>query len=289
MFKEILYTTAIDENGKITHIDDARKGSSYYCPICKNEFILRKSGKSGKGSKRPHFAHNQLTRNCTPEGVMHYSFKRLLINILVKHQTEDKALVVNWCCSICNSIYSGNLLEKVTSIKEEYALKECKPDIALLDEKGSVVAVIEIVVTHKPEEDVLQYYKENQIILIQIDLSSEEDLKMIEEKVANPNVVEFCLNSKCTNYGNNKIKRKLIIGVKRCSGCLGLLKASIIETSYVFGIQRSTDFNEDEIRMAESKGVRFEMRNNKTTNQKYPAIICLNCKRMRSRYRSPRL
>ena len=74
MVKEILYTTALDENGNLIRINDAEKGGTYYCPNCKSEFILRKSGKTGKGSRRPHFAHNNLTTNCTGESNLHFSF-----------------------------------------------------------------------------------------------------------------------------------------------------------------------------------------------------------------------
>jgi len=96
MDKEILYTTALDDN-----IDNAEKGKVYYCPHCKTEFIRRKSGKPGKGSKRPHFAHNLLTTNCTPEGVLHYSFKIFLISLLEEYLKENKALVLNWYCHSC--------------------------------------------------------------------------------------------------------------------------------------------------------------------------------------------
>ena len=34
MVKEILYTTAIDKKGNLIHIDNAEKGSNYYCPMC---------------------------------------------------------------------------------------------------------------------------------------------------------------------------------------------------------------------------------------------------------------
>lgn len=56
----------------------------------------------------------------------------------------------------------------------------CRPDIALLDVEGSVIAAIEIVVTHEPEEDVLRYYERNGITLKQINLFSEEDLKKLD-------------------------------------------------------------------------------------------------------------
>ena len=206
MTKEILYTSALDENGNTIYINDAEKGRTYYCPICKGKFILRKSGKTGKGSRRPHFAHNNLTTNCTPEGVLHYSFKKLLIDLLERYRSESKPLIVNWKCNTCSVDYSKsklktNLLAKTATIKEEYNLKVCQPDIALLDPEGEVVAAIEIVVTHEPEENVLRYYERKGITLIQINLFSEDDLYKVEEKITNPDVVNFCLNPKCPIIG----------------------------------------------------------------------------------------
>jgi hypothetical protein len=281
MVKEILYTTALDKNGNLIHIDNAKKGISYYCPLCNNDLILRKSGKTGKGSKRPHFAHNELTTNCTPEGVLHYSFKKMLIDLFEKYRSDNKTLVMNWICNYCYVKHSGNLLENVASIKEEYNLKVCQPDIALLDKEENVIAVIEIVVSHKPEEQVLEFYTMNNIILIQINLSSEEDLYDIEKKIVDPDIVNFCLNQQCSNYKNNKITREIMVFPEICQGCLRLKITSYIKVNHVFGIHNSIDFNENEIKTAESRGVNFEMRIDKKTNKKYHATICLNCKKIR--------
>ena len=101
----------------------------------------------------------------------------MLIKLFEDSILENKQLIINWTCNYCNKIYSENLLTKVVFIREEFTLAECRPDIALLDKEENVFAVIEIVVSHKPEEHVIQYYKDNKIILIQINLLSEDDLK----------------------------------------------------------------------------------------------------------------
>ncbi len=287
MVKEILYTTAVDKNGNFIHIDNAEKGINYYCPVCKKEFILRKSGKTGKGSKRPHFAHNELTPNCTPEGVLHYSFKKMLINLLEKYQAENKQLILNWNCDSCDYKNSGNLLEIVTFIKEEYTLEVCRPDIALLDDEENAFAVIEIVVTHKPEESVLQYYKENKIVLIQINLSPEDDLR-VEEKITNPDIVGFCLSPTCQNCDKYKINRKIHVHPVQCGRCLNPIEKYYIEIDSVFGKQVSSNFTENEINLLRSKLKNIEIKINQTTKEKYPAFICLNCKRIRSKYRQVR-
>ncbi len=285
MVNEILYSTAVDKNGNLIHIDNAEKGINYYCPMCKKEFILRKSGKTGKGSKRPHFAHNELTPNCTPAGVLHYSFKKMLVDLLEKYKAENKPFLLNWNCDSCDYKNSGNLLEKVAFIKEEYTLEACRPDIALLDKEENIFAVIEIVVTHKPEESVLQYYKENKIVLIQINLSSEENLNKVEEKITNPDIVDFCLSPKCQNCDKYRINRKIYVHHDHCARCLRPIEKYHIEIDSVFGKQVSSDFTENEINLVKSKWKNIEIKINKTTKGIYPAFICLNCKRIRSKYR----
>ena len=288
MIKEILYTTAIDKNGNLIQIDTAKKGMDYYCPLCKKEFILRKSGKTGKGSKRPHFAHNELTTNCTPESVLHYSFKKLLINLLEENRAENKRLNLNWNCNSCNYQNSGNLLDKVTFIKEEYNLGQCRPDIALLDDEENTIAVIEIVVKHKPEESVLQFYRDRKITLIQIDLSSEEDLERIEEKITNPNIVDFCLSPTCQNNNRYEISRKIIYPIVQCNQCFSRKEEYLIEIESIFGKQHSYNFTESEISFIKSKRKNIIIKNNKATNEKYPIADCVYCKRSRSRSRSSR-
>lgn len=286
MTKEILYTSALDERGNLILINDAEKGSTYFCPECKGKFILRKSGKTSKGSRRPHFAHNNLTTNCTPEGVLHSSFKKLLIDLLEKYRSEGKTLLVNWKCNSCSLNYSKfNLLSKTATIKEEYNLKVCQPDIALLDPESEVKAAIEIVVTHEPEENVLRYYERNGITLIQINLFSEEDLNKIEEKITNPDVVNLCLNPNCQNFRNHATERKLIVADKICKRCHHPMRTFHVEANSVFGAIRTANITANEIRLAQSEGVRFKTRKDKTTKRKHHMISCMKCEIIDERIR----
>jgi len=175
-------------------------------------------------------------------------------------------------------------LENASSIREEYTLGECRPDISLLNERDEVVAVIEIVVSHPPEANAVQYYLENHIALVRIDLASEEDLANLEHRIANPNAVELCLDSKCPMYTIGKARRGLLVKSKTCPTCLMPMSAGLVRTSHAFGVRDSYDFNEEEVKVAESKGVKLERRFNQTSNEAYHAVVCMNCKIMRSRH-----
>ena len=284
MNKEILYTTALDGGGDLVNVNNAEKGRDYYCPSCKGELILRKSGNTGKGSKRPHFAHNELTQNCTAESALHYSFKKNLTDLLNSSLTEKKELIINWNCTTCSEQNEARLLAKVTSVREEYNLKVCQPDIALLDTDENVIAVIEIVVTHSPEEKVLQFYKDSGIILIQIDLSSDEDLKNIEKIVSNPDIVDYCLSPTCLDHKRYSISRRIFSYPDKCGKCLSPIERYAIEVNSTFGISRTLAFTDDEINFLKSKRRNIKDLPDPLTNGKYLISDCINCKRTRLRY-----
>jgi len=46
----------------------------------------------------------------------------------------------------------------------------------LLDEQDCTVAVVDVIVTHAPEQTVLDYYKNNHIAVVSYKLQSDEDV-----------------------------------------------------------------------------------------------------------------
>lgn len=283
MSNEILYTTALNESDDLIHVNKAVKDRDYYCPFCKGDLILKKSGKKGKGSKRPHFAHKNVTKNCTPESLLHYAFKKNLTNLLNSHLSEKKELIINWNCVACTGQNQANLLTKVTSAREEYNLSVCQPDIALLDSDDNVIAVIEIVVTHSPEEEAVQYYQENEIILVQINLSSDEDLSRIEEKINYPDIIDYCLSPRCLHAERYAIKRVVFAYIDKCNRCFAQRHRFKIEANCAFGIWQTLDFIDDEIELVKSKVKDVKVVTDKRTKETYPIGKCMSCRRLRSR------
>ena len=278
MAKEIRYTTAVDTDGNLIHVNDAEKGTEYFCPECKEKLILKKSGKSGPGSRRPHFTHYELTHNCTPEGVLHISFKRMLVEHLEKCITEYIKIPITWTCETCAHKNTGNLLEKVASVREEYQLGVCRPDIALLDKNGQIIAVIEIVVTHQPEENALQYYQDNRIALIQINLTSEEELLRIPARIQKPDLVDYCMNSRCTNNSRYNIQRYVANQPILCARCLVTrIERYFVKLDGIFGAGESRDFTDSEIDFVKSKRTNIQVTTDPKTKEKYPRFNCPVC------------
>lgn len=277
MKKKILYTVALDNFGNLIKAKVAEKGNEFTCPKCKNELILKKSGKTGKGSKRPHFAHHVLTPNCTPETALHFIFKNLLAERIQNHIEKEIDLSIEWVCEYCYETHTGNLLRKAKSVKVEYYMKECQPDIALLDKNDIVYAVIEVVVTHKPEEKVLNFYTKENIILIQINLTSDEDLENLENRISKPDIVNFCYNLKCENCKQYQQKTKMIIIDGDCWSCDSPLKVAIVERGGDQGTSGAMTFSNEEIELARSKGVLLKEHYSATMKEKYLASTCSSC------------
>jgi len=269
--KEILYVAAFDKNSVLVKAKDAEKTEDYSCPECKGKLTLKKSGKTGKGCKRPHFAHRAEFPNCTPEGVLHKSFKLLLLQHIKKHIADKSPINIEWECIYCHEKHTGNLIQYVANAQDEYQMEKCRADIALLGQEGKPIAVVEIVVTHKPEEATLLYYKENKIILIQIELDSEEDLYNIGAKLNKPTSIDYCFNPKCPNIGEYIYNRRAITFNKQCN--FHIMRTCIAEINHYFGSLNSTDFTDEEIELAKKNNVKFEGR----------TIICPRCKSLRDR------
>jgi len=270
--KSILYTVAKCGNGELVKAAQAEKGNAFFCPICNTQLLLRKSGNTGKNSKRPHFAHKTLTANCTPETALHFSFKMLLARRLQQLIDENLPLRFSWLCKYCGGQHEGNLLKKIKSLKVEHDLASCRPDIALLDKEEKVFAVIEVVVTHKPEEKVLEFYQSSNIIVIQLDLSSDNDLDELERKISKPDLVSICFNPKCDKCGNFKHITILTIVDGPCWKCSSTMKVAGIEKAgHALG---PAEFSQDEIEIARSKGVNIKKQYSKTINEEYLANTC---------------
>jgi len=283
--KEILYTTALDKDNNLVRIENANKGDHYFCPLCKKELIYRNSGKTGKGSRRPHFAHNELSTNCTGEGVLHYSFKHFLVDYLKNEILSKNILIMSWFCISEKHKNKLNLLERVSFVKLEYNLNECRPDIALFDCDDNLVAVIEVIVRHFPDENAVKYYEDNNIIQINIILSSEDDLNNVENKIKNPDFVNFCIYTKCTNYKTAITKRKLYMYQGFCSSLYHhQLKKCFVEIYGIFGKQRTLSLTEEEIKISKENGVDIIEVNSQGSNEKIVEFPCRRCAFERNKY-----
>lgn len=270
MSSKILYSTARTHNGQLIQAIDAEKGQPYECLICNQILVLRKGQR-----KRPHFAHKVLSANCSPETALHHSFKTLLCEKIQEHLDRQSSLKIEWDCSYCHRKHEGNLLKKAIEVRLEYEIGDCQPDIALLDPSSKVVAVIEVVVTHSPEEKTLNYYTKNQIAVVRYKLRTDEDLQRLDNSVLEPDQVSLCVNPKCPDCKQYMSIKRLLIMDAPCWKCLAPMTIAALRGDA--GYIDLNGFSESEIQIATKKGVYLATNYSRTVKETYISNTCPRC------------
>lgn len=263
--RDILYSVAYCDNELVT-ASHAIREKLHTCPVCSGEMILNRGQK-----KRPHFSHKALSQNCTPESALHYGFKMLLAAKLKDCIATQRPLEIQWGCRYCLERHTGNLVKKASRVEVEYNLGECQPDIALLDSDDKVIAVVEVVVTHAPEEKVLEYYEKNKIGAVVFQLKSDADLDLISEQMR-PDEVYSCLNPRCPRCSERTNKRELVVIDSQCGRC----KRAMSVAAFMGGSLCGTFFPSD-VKMAESKGVQIGYWKKEHSTWLAPTSACKHC------------
>lgn len=194
---------ALNSSGKLVYIEDAIKDAKYYCPECKEELLL-KIGHIPVGEKYhrcDHFAHKGGANNHCSETFLHKQIKQSLQAYIATRIKDEKRVLFEWTCKKCGETHKGNLLHLATSVAEELHLGVCRPDIVLLNDDNEPIVAIEVVVTHAPEDGVMQYYAEKGIVCVQLKIKSYDDLNTIKEKLSKPDDVNVCYNPTCKQCG----------------------------------------------------------------------------------------
>lgn len=278
--KQILYATAKNNSGDIVLANNAQKGPSYFCIVCGGELILRKSE---KGKRRPHYAHKNLTVNCTPESALHQGFKSLLYERLKSALADKKQEAdLEWKCDFCSEVHNINLLDGAVEVRMESSLEGCRPDIVIFSENGKPLKAIEVVVTHFPEPEVENYLKNNGISLVRFDLKDEESLKLLQDQILKASSVSYCPNPKCEKCGLYKKKIKLRIAFTECYNCSTKIKKALatVGSSY-YG---PDNFSADEVILARTRGAVLNAKFSNMAQETYLANICPTCKQMQGKH-----
>lgn len=276
---KLLLPYAYDPDGNLVSIDDVTKGQKYTCPACGAELSLRisKIPPGQKHHRRNHFAHKGNTDNHCSESFLHKLFKERCAEYIRNKIAKQETLYFYWRCKKCYEEHKGNLLKTAKKVVIEYDLGVCKPDIALLDKNGKVRIVVEIVVTHKPEPEVLKYYEEKNIVCLQINVDDFSDCDNIEKKLSRPSEMSTCPNPICQECGNRKNTRTLITTTASCWSCGQRMKIAMILVGDDSSAIPPSDFNEQEINIAKSLGVNITKKYSNITRNSYLANTCEHC------------
>ena len=131
----------------------------------------------------------------------------------------------------------------MVDVVPEYNLDVCRPDIALLDKNNKPIFVIEVVVTHRPNPEVLKYYENHNVVCFLIKVNDFSCCEKIEDKlshldtdsmilcIASPDKLRYSPESRSQfNSSNIELIRFLEEkGNKTCKKCGGALKIATEE------------------------------------------------------------
>ena len=211
MVKEIKYKFAEEENGNAVFIEKAISGKKYICSDCKEEMIFKNGN-----IRQKHFSHKNL-ENCgkgTGEGYLHATFKNLLLQYIKNCINDKKPIEASWFCNVCENKHNANLISNIADVKAEYSIENCRPDLVLIDVKGRIPIIIEIVDKHEPEKNVIDLCRKYSIILVRIKLDSLADLENFENKLKLPtNVIMFNQNQ-CPVVINILLQQQRIMAIQ---------------------------------------------------------------------------
>ncbi|MGZ4971244.1 MAG: hypothetical protein ACXWDN_00665 [Limisphaerales bacterium] len=160
-------------------------------------------------------------------------------------------------------------------IEVEFFLNPCRPDLTLFDAHGKAIAIIEIIVTHKPEDSVREYCKRNNIALVEYQIDSEKDLEDIEADMFEPDRVSSCTSKKCPRCSEPLSPVLLIVVDGNCWKCKSPMRIAYSDTDGMYS--GPTDFTKLQQDLAEQQGAVLRENYSKTREESYVSNSCPTC------------
>ncbi len=261
-----------EKDGRLVHVSTVDRGlkCNAVCPVCKIAVVARKGEKI-----RHHFAHYPGA-NCSTETVLHYIAKQFLYEKLISAIALKQLIQISWKCIACSHRHGLSLLDNVHLVALEKNLPDCRPDITLLDANNNVRALIEVVVSHRPDHKVLKYCNQQQVPLLIFRIANAEALEALGlYHGIDPTVVLYCPREHCSHCGAPLFEKHLFIIDNSCWRCGAPMKLAAMKINKtLYGI---THFSTQDQQIAREKGVLFREYVNKKTRQREIAAACPNC------------
>ncbi len=261
-----------EKEGRLVHVSTVERGlkCDAVCPVCKTAVLARKGAKT-----RHHFAHYPGA-NCSPETVLHAIAKQLIYEKLLSAIAMKQLMQISWKCIACSHLHSLNLLENVNQVALEKNLEDCRPDITLFDANDHACALLEVVVSHRPDQKILNYCNQRNIPLLIFRIDSAESLEELGlYRNLAPSVVLYCLRDSCSDCGAPLFEKRLFIIDNSCWRCGAPMKLAVMEINHT--LHGITHFSKNDQQIAREKGVIFREHFNKKSRQHEIAAACRNC------------
>jgi hypothetical protein len=159
MSNAIRYPVA-ELNGELVWADElARDGarpSGLRCAGCGAAVTLRAGQRN-----RPHFAHESAVACAGGETALHATTIRVLRDGILAAAEAQRSFPLALHCEMCMAEREADLARVAHDCRVDQSFQRgIRPDLLMLSAAGKPLYVIEVVVTHEPEEAALQLYRD---------------------------------------------------------------------------------------------------------------------------------
>jgi hypothetical protein len=202
--------------------------------------------------------------------------KELLFSRLSECIRNDRSLPIRWECAYCGEEHDGNLVKLARRVGMEENLGGCRPDLVLFDAQDVPVAILEVVVTHAPDENVLEFCQQEGVTRLEFRIRSGFDLLALEhERPLRPGLVDLCLRSQCQRCGQPLERATMHVIEVQCWRCgFQMLAALVRAADQVAGPEV---FSEKQVKQAEQCGVLLRRNYSSSSRTSYVANTCPTC------------
>ena len=263
---------------KRVHVSEVESGlqEDVTCIECGGKLVARKGSKTAH-----HFAHHHVS-SCEGESILHKWGKRILLERMEEAIENGTELPFEWDCEFCRKVHRRNLVRKARKVREEFTLKggERSPrgDLVLFDSKDKAYAVIEIVVTHAPEDWVIDTYRELGVTRVEFSLKDEKDLELLGKgETLKADKVDWCKMPKC-ECGAFFRPRVIHLVDTDCWKCHSDMVIAYGTGSC--GAMWPGEFTLAERKVAEKQGAHFSFKYSRMARGWYLANTCSFCKKI---------
>lgn len=260
------------KGGKLVSINDVERGLACgcECPECKSPLV------ANKGDKKIHYFSHHSNTNCNGESLLHILGKELFARRVENAIEAGGIITIEWDCTECNSRHEGNLVKAAKRVGLEVVLQGCRPDIVLFDASGKIVALVEIVVKHFPEDAVFKYCDDNKVALLIIDIESIEDVVELETTAKfGLSECSVCLAPKCPECKSAMLERCMFVIETNCWRCRRKMKMAFAQIGST--LLDVDEFCNYDLNVANRHGVILREQYSKTLRERYVANTCGRC------------
>ena len=292
-----------DRDGELVHASQVSRGLACGCACieCGARLVARIGQKT-----RPHFAHHASDWPCDGESLLHRLGKRILAQRIEGAIATQRSVNVLWGCERCCRNHETDLVQGATGVAVEHTIRTAagaiRPDVVVFGPSGEPQTLIEVIVTHEPEQPVYDYAQVNGIAVAEFRIATVADLEALDHtRTLQPGKATLgCLTPSCSECGDpvqgKPTRYSLHVVTASCWKCGTDMMMALWESEagelhdslggYAFGpsglicgisVEDGEGPGEDELSVARSHGAVIGRQYSRTMSGYYQANTCARC------------